>query len=52
MRYFITFLICVALVSVSSCRKDFSTIPNFGSAEFSKDTSGGDTMGSNSWAVT
>ena len=38
MRYFITFLICIALVSVSSCRKDFSTIPNFGSLEFSKDT--------------
>jgi hypothetical protein len=38
MRYFITFLICIALVSVSSCRKDFSTIPNFGSLEFSRDT--------------
>ena len=38
MRYFITFLICVALISVSSCRKDFSTIPSFGSLEFSKDT--------------
>ena len=38
MRYFITFLICVAIISVSSCRKDFSTIPNFGSLEFSKDT--------------
>ena len=47
MRYFITFLICVALVSVSSCRKDFSTIPNFGSLEFSKDTIFLDTIFSN-----
>jgi hypothetical protein len=47
MRYFITFLICVALISVSSCRKDFSTIPNFGSLEFSKDTIFLDTIFSN-----
>ncbi|QOD62229.1 hypothetical protein H9I45_07250 [Polaribacter haliotis] len=38
MRYFLTFLICVVLISISSCRKDFSTIPSFGSLEFSKDT--------------
>ncbi|MDP5107072.1 MAG: hypothetical protein NWQ31_12980 [Polaribacter sp.] len=38
MRYFITFIICVALITMSSCRKDFSTIPSFGSLEFSKDT--------------
>jgi len=38
MRYFISLLICVALITMSSCRKDFSTIPSFGSLEFSKDT--------------
>ncbi len=38
MRYFITVVICLVLVSVSSCRKDFSTIPSFGKLSFSKDT--------------
>ncbi|QTE23928.1 right-handed parallel beta-helix repeat-containing protein [Polaribacter cellanae] len=38
MRYFLTFLICIALISISSCRKDFSTIPSSGNLEFSKDT--------------
>ncbi len=38
MRYFISFLICFALIAASSCKKDFSTIPNFGSLEFSQDT--------------
>ena len=31
-------LACIVLISVCSCRKDFSTIPSFGSLEFSKDT--------------
>ncbi|MFT6699702.1 MAG: hypothetical protein ACJAVD_001203, partial [Porticoccaceae bacterium] len=52
MRYFITFLICIALVSVSSCRKDFSTIPNFGSLEFSKDTIFLDTVFTNIGSAT
>lgn len=52
MRYFITFLICVALVSVSSCRKDFSTIPSFGSLEFSKDTVFLDTIFTNIGSAT
>ena len=52
MRYFITFLICVALISVSSCRKDFSTIPNFGSLEFSKDTIFLDTVFTNIGSAT
>jgi hypothetical protein len=52
MRYFITILICVALVSVSSCRKDFSTIPNFGNLEFSKDTIFLDTVFTNIGSAT
>mgnify|MGYP003685526665 FL=1 len=52
MRYFITFLICVALISVSSCRKDFSTIPSFGSLEFSKDTVFLDTVFTNIGSAT
>jgi hypothetical protein len=38
MRYFITVVICLVLISVSSCRKDFSTISSFGKLTFSKDT--------------
>lgn len=38
MRYFITVVICLVLISVSSCRKDFDTIPSFGKLTFSKDT--------------
>ena len=52
MRYFITFLICVALISVSSCRKDFSTVPSFGSLEFSKDTVFLDTVFTNIGSAT
>lgn len=52
MRYFISFLICVALITVSSCRKDFSTIPNFGSLEFSKDTVFLDTVFTNLGSAT
>tara|TARA_B100000795_G_C22796845_1_gene439784 strand:- start:143 stop:1651 length:1509 start_codon:yes stop_codon:yes gene_type:complete len=52
MRYFITFIICVVIVSVSSCRKDFSTIANFGSLEFSKDTIYLDTVFTNIGSAT
>ena len=38
MRNLFTFLILIVLIAVSSCRKDFTTIPNFGNLEFSKDT--------------
>jgi len=38
MRTIVTFIICVALISVSSCRKDFSTAPSSGNLTFSKDT--------------
>ncbi|SEC85841.1 hypothetical protein SAMN04489761_3790 [Tenacibaculum sp. MAR_2009_124] len=45
-----TLLIVVAVIfifSAGSCRKDFETIPNFGSLEFSKDTIFLDTIFSN-----
>ena len=38
MRKLFALIICIVLVSVSSCRKDFSTIPSFGELAFSKDT--------------
>ena len=38
MRHFILFISCVVLISASSCRKDFSTIPSYGNLVFSKDT--------------
>ena len=38
MRKLFALLICIVLVTVSSCRKDFSTIPSFGELTFSKDT--------------
>ena len=38
MRHFILFISCIVLISTSSCRKDFSTIPSYGNLEFSKDT--------------
>lgn len=52
MRNFITFLICITLISVSSCRKDFTTIPNFGGLEFSKDTVFLDTVFTNIGSAT
>ncbi len=38
MKYLFIFLTCILIVSVSSCRKDFTTTPSFGRLEFSKDT--------------
>ncbi len=38
MRYFVIFIICVSIISVSSCRKDFETSPSLGNLTFSKDT--------------
>ena len=52
MRYLVTFLICIALISVSSCRKDFSTIPSFGNLTFSKDTVFLDTVFTNIGSAT
>ena len=47
MRYFLFFLIFLAIVSTSSCRKDFETTPSFGELKFSKDTVFLDTVFSN-----
>lgn len=52
MRYFLTFLSCVLLIFISSCRKDFSTIPSFGNLEFSKDTIFLDTIFTNIGSAT
>ena len=52
MRYLVALLICVGLITMSSCRKDFSTIPNFGSLEFSKDTVFLDTVFTNIGSAT
>ena len=38
MRYLITLVVCLVLISTSSCRKDFETSPSFGDLTFSKDT--------------
>jgi len=38
MRYYISLIICIVLISVSSCRKDFNTTSSSGKLEFSKDT--------------
>ena len=52
MRYFLTFLMCAVLISVSSCRKNFETIPSFGNLEFSKDTVFLDTVFTNIGSAT
>ncbi|NVJ89140.1 MAG: hypothetical protein HWD82_06835 [Flavobacteriaceae bacterium] len=52
MRYYVTFLIAILLLSISSCRKDFSTQPSFGSLEFSKDTVFLDTIFTNIGSTT
>jgi hypothetical protein len=38
MRNLLIFLFVIFAISISSCRKDFSTIPSFGELEFSRDT--------------
>ncbi|MGB1284390.1 MAG: hypothetical protein ACPG44_07990 [Polaribacter sp.] len=52
MRYFFTLLISIILISVSSCRKDFNTVPSFGQLEFSKDTVFLDTVFTNIGSAT
>ncbi|MGY0407318.1 MAG: hypothetical protein ACWIPJ_03040 [Polaribacter sp.] len=52
MRYFVTFLICGVLISMNSCRKDFSTIPSFGYFDFSRDTVFLDTVFTNIGSAT
>lgn len=52
MRQIITFIVAVLLISISACRKDFSTIPSFGNLEFSKDTVFLDTIFTNIGSAT
>lgn len=52
MRYLLTFLACVLLISISSCRKDFETVPSFGQLQFSKDTVYLDTVFTNIGSAT
>lgn len=50
--YIPTLLFIVAIISVTSCRKDFSTIPSFGQLEFSRDTVFLDTIFTNIGSAT
>ena len=52
MRYILLFIICTFLISISSCRKDFTTTPSFGKLEFSKDTVFLDTVFTNIGSAT
>ncbi|MFK8060750.1 MAG: hypothetical protein AB8B78_11755 [Polaribacter sp.] len=52
MRYLFTFIVCVFLISISSCRKDFETTPSFGQLQFSKDTVFLDTVFTNIGSAT
>ncbi|WBX72077.1 hypothetical protein [Tenacibaculum retecalamus] len=52
MRYSLQILAIFILVAISSCRKDFNTVPNFGKLEFSKDTIFLDTVFSNIGSAT
>lgn len=47
MRFLFNLLVLVFLISISSCRKDFSTVPSNGTLSFSKDTVFLDTVFSN-----
>lgn len=50
--YVFTITFSLFILSVSSCRKDFSTIPSFGELEFSKDTVFLDTIFTNIGSAT
>lgn len=52
MRHFLAFFLFLSIIVVSSCRKDFSTIPSFGNLEFSKDTVFLDTIFTNIGSAT
>lgn len=52
MRNILIFLLAIALITISSCRKDFSTVQSFGNLEFSKDTVFLDTIFSNIGSAT
>jgi hypothetical protein len=52
MRTFLYIFLAIFIVSITSCRKDFNTIPNYGSLEFSKDTVFLDTVFTNIGSAT
>ena len=52
MRYLLLFIVSFSLITISSCRKDFSTTPSFGKLEFSKDTVFLDTVFTNIGSAT
>lgn len=52
MRYVLSALLILAVISISSCRKDFSTVPSSGSLIFSKDTVYLDTVFTNIGSAT
>ena len=52
MRYLLLLIISFVLIAISSCRKDFSTTPSFGTLEFSKDTVFLDTIFTNIGSAT
>ena len=52
MRNLLILLSIILTLSISSCRKDFSTVPSFGQLEFSKDTVFLDTIFSNIGSAT
>ncbi|KAB1154565.1 hypothetical protein F7018_13625 [Tenacibaculum aiptasiae] len=52
MRYTLQILSIIILIVVSSCRKDFDTVPNFGKLQFSKDTVFLDTIFTNIGSAT
>lgn len=52
MRYVLVLLLLISVFINSACRKDFDTIPSYGSLEFSKDTVFLDTIFSNIGSAT
>ncbi len=52
MKNALLFLAVILLISICSCRKDFDSVPSFGSLEFSKDTVFLDTIFSNIGSAT
>ncbi|MDG1244896.1 MAG: hypothetical protein P8P28_07195 [Polaribacter sp.] len=52
MRYLLLFIVSFSLITISSCRKNFSTTPSFGKLEFSKDTVFLDTVFTNIGSAT
>lgn len=52
MRYLLSSLLLLLLISISSCRKDFSTVPSAGNLVFSKDTVYLDTVFTNIGSAT